>query len=232
MRPPTTLVLVLHGHLPDVLGHGTWPHGANWLFEAAAETYVPFLRAAERLVDRGVPLKATVGMTPVLCEQLADARFGPAFDGYLEQRAAAARKDRVHLATLGDTGAVAVADLWIRFYEEVRADFASRPGGLLPAFRRLAEKGALEMIASAATHGFLPLLPNDRAIDRQLDVGLAAHARHFGRPARGLWLPECAYRPAGPWTSPADGHVEERCGLEDFLSVRGASATFSSRRTS
>ena len=43
MRPKTTLVLVLHGHLPDVLGHGSWPHGANWLYEAAAETYVPFL---------------------------------------------------------------------------------------------------------------------------------------------------------------------------------------------
>ena len=47
MRTPATFVLVLHGHLPDVLGHGTWPHGANWLYEAAAETYVPFLRAAE-----------------------------------------------------------------------------------------------------------------------------------------------------------------------------------------
>ena len=91
MRPPTTLVLVLHGHIPDVLGHGTWPHGANWLYEAAAETYLPFLRAAERLLDRGILLKATVGMTPVLCEQLADARFGPGFDAYLAQRAAAAR---------------------------------------------------------------------------------------------------------------------------------------------
>ncbi len=87
MRPPNTLVLVLHGHIPDVLGHGTWPHGANWLYEAAAETYLPFLRVAERLLERGVPLKATVGMTPILCEQLADARFGPGFDAYLAQRA-------------------------------------------------------------------------------------------------------------------------------------------------
>ncbi|HQQ78867.1 MAG TPA: DUF1957 domain-containing protein [Thermoanaerobaculia bacterium] len=226
MRSPNTLVLVLHGHIPDVLGHGTWPHGANWLYEAAAETYLPFLRVAERLLDRGVPIKATVGMTPILCEQLSDARFGPGFDAYLAQRAAAARKDLETLGALGDAGAVSVATFWATFYEEARADFAAREGGLLPAFRNLADRGALEMIASAATHGFLPLLPNDRAIERQLDVGLAAHARHFGRPARGIWLPECAYRPAGAWVSPADGHIEERRGLEDFLSPRGVGFFF------
>jgi 1,4-alpha-glucan branching enzyme len=226
MRRPTTLVLVLHGHIPDVLGHGTWPHGANWLYEAAAETYLPFLRAAERLLGAGVPLKATVGMTPILCEQLTDDRFAAGFDAYLLQRASAARKDQEHLAALGDPAAASLADFWARFYDETRADFAARPGGIVPAFRALADAGALETIASAATHGFLPLLPNDRAIERQLDVGLAAHARHFGRPARGIWLPECAYRPAGPWTSPADGHVEDRRGLEDFLSARGVGYFF------
>ena len=220
-RPPATLVLVLHGHIPDVLGHGTWPHGANWLYEAAAETYLPFRVAVERLLAAGIPVKATVGMTPVLCEQLQDPRFAPGFDVYLAQRARAAREDEARLLAAGDTHAASLAATWSAFYAGHRADFARRTDGLIPAFRRLAERGALEMIASAATHGFLPLLPNDRAIDRQLDTGLQAHRRHFGRDARGIWLPECAYRPAGPWTSPADGHVETRCGLEDFIAARG-----------
>jgi 1,4-alpha-glucan branching enzyme len=220
-RPPATLVLVLHGHIPDVLGHGTWPHGANWLYEAAAETYLPFLVAAERLLEAGIPVKATVGMTPVLCEQLQDPRFAPGFEAYLAQRARAAGEDQVRLSSIGDSPAASVAGFWATFYGNLRADFARRPGGLVSSFRRLAERGALEMIASAATHGFLPLLPNDRAIDRQLDAGLAAHQRHFGREARGIWLPECAYRPGGAWTSPADGHVENRSGLEEFLAARG-----------
>jgi 1,4-alpha-glucan branching enzyme len=93
-RPPTTLVLVLHGHIPDVLGHGTWPHGANWLYEAAAETYLPFLVAVERLLAAGIPVKATVGMTPVLSEQLQDPRFTRGFDAYLAQRARAPRSAR------------------------------------------------------------------------------------------------------------------------------------------
>jgi 1,4-alpha-glucan branching enzyme len=220
-RPPTTLVLVLHGHIPDVLGHGTWPHGANWLYEAVAETYQPFLIAAERLLEAGIPLKATVGMTPVLSEQLVDPRFAPGFDAYLAQRARAAGEDGERLSAGGDASAVSIASFWSAFYGGLRADFARRSGDLTASFRRLAERGALEMIASAATHGFLPLLPNDRAIDRQLDAGLAAHRRHFGRDAHGIWLPECAYRPGGPWTSPADGHVENRCGLEEFLAERG-----------
>ena len=36
--------LVLHSHLPYVLSHGRWPHGTDWLSEAAAETYLPLLR--------------------------------------------------------------------------------------------------------------------------------------------------------------------------------------------
>ena len=38
-----TLCIVLHGHLPYVLHHGSYPHGEAWLYEAAAETYLPFL---------------------------------------------------------------------------------------------------------------------------------------------------------------------------------------------
>ena len=35
--------LTLHAHLPWVLNHGVWPHGMDWVNEAAAETYVPLL---------------------------------------------------------------------------------------------------------------------------------------------------------------------------------------------
>ena len=221
MTAPVRLVLVLHGHIPDVLGHGVWPHGANWLYEAAAETYLPFLRAAETLVAEGAPLKATVGLTPVLCEQLEDPRFAEGFVMYLAQRSDAADKDHAWLREQGDVPAASLAAVWRDAYDGLLGDFTARGGRLVPSFRALAEGGALEPVASAATHGLLPLLPNDRAIERQLDVGLRAHERHFGRKAGGFWLPECAYRPGGPWTSPADGHVEERAGLEEFLAANG-----------
>ena len=66
-----SFVLVLHGHLPYVLRHGTWPHGEDWLYEAAAETYMPLLNTiGECALMQGRP-RLTMGLTPVLLEQLA-----------------------------------------------------------------------------------------------------------------------------------------------------------------
>ena len=42
-EPLGCLCIVLHGHLPYVLHHGSYPHGEAWLYEAAAETYLPLL---------------------------------------------------------------------------------------------------------------------------------------------------------------------------------------------
>jgi hypothetical protein len=36
---PRQFSLVLHSHIPYVLAHGSWPHGMDWLFEAAAEHF-------------------------------------------------------------------------------------------------------------------------------------------------------------------------------------------------
>ena len=202
------------------MGHGVWPHGTDWLYEAAAETYIPFLRMADGLAKGGVPFRATVGLTPVLSEQLSDPRFFAGLKRYLQRKAQAAEKDAATMAASGEEGA-SLALHWKAHYESLLDDFEGRyDRDLLAAFRRLEEAGHLEIMSCAATHGFLPLLPTDQAIERQLDVGLAAHARHFGRPPRGIWLPECAYRPEGAWTSPATGRRRQRPGLADFLPPR------------
>ena len=51
-----SVCLVLHAHLPYVLRHGLWPHGEDWLYEAAAETYLPILAVVDQcqyLISRG-----------------------------------------------------------------------------------------------------------------------------------------------------------------------------------
>jgi 1,4-alpha-glucan branching enzyme len=95
-------------------------------------------------------------------------------------------------------------------------------------FRRLEEQGAIEIITCGATHGYLPLLSSDAAAEEQIRVAVAAHRRHFGRPPRGIWLPECAYRPAGVWPSPAMDRaggltrtLRQRAGLETLLARHG-----------
>ena len=47
------VTFTLHSHLPYVVHHGTWPHGLDWLHEAAAETYLPLLRVFAELESQG-----------------------------------------------------------------------------------------------------------------------------------------------------------------------------------
>ena len=202
-----------------------WPHGADWLFEAAAETYLPFVAAARALDAEGVPWKATVGLTPVLCEQLRDPRFARGFRRYVKHRLAAASRDAREFARDGHLGE-ALARAWRDHYGQALALFEALGGDVVAPFAAWAREGKVEAIASAATHGFLPLLPSDAAAERQLDVGLAAHRRHFGRPARGLWLPECATRPAGTLVTPGRGARVERRDVSSLLAERGVSFTF------
>ncbi len=223
--PPVSFVLVLHGHIPAVLGHGVWPHGADWLHEAAAETYLPFVAAARALDADGVPWKATIGLTPVLCEQLRDPRFPRSFRRYVKHRLAAAGRDARDFARHGHE-AEPLARAWRAHYEEALALFDAWGGDLVAPFRRMADEGRVEPLASAATHGFLPLLPSDTAAERQVDVGLAAHRRHFGRPARGFWLPECATRPAGTLATPGAGRRVARRSIPSLLASRGLGYTF------
>src|SRR5690348_8699554 len=87
------LCLVLHGHLPYVLHHGVWPHGEAWLYEAAAETYLPLLELLDELEMYQLRDIVTIGLTPVLLEQLAHPQFKRGFVAYLIERAARAADD-------------------------------------------------------------------------------------------------------------------------------------------
>lgn len=69
--------LILHSHMPWVLHHGRWPHGSDWLTEAALDTYLPLLAWLERAEADEAPVALTLGVTPILAAQLAHPSFGP-----------------------------------------------------------------------------------------------------------------------------------------------------------
>ena len=215
-----TFGFVLHSHIPWVLHHGRWPHGVDWLNEAVAETYLPLWRVFHERAQDGRSLGVTLGLTPVLCEQLAHPDFHREFVGYVEQKIAAAAEDRAWYTRSGEGALAALAARWERFYRARLEDFMGPHGpNLVTRFRRLEERGAIEIITCAATHGYLPLLANDTAALGQLHTAVTAHRRHFGRAPRGVWLPECAYRPAGAWRPPAGSPAPAvaRRGLEELL---------------
>jgi len=86
------------------------------------------------------------------------------------------------------------AEMYLRHFTNARHLFENRYGrNLIAGFRALQEAGAIEIITSGATHGFLPLIANVEAKRAQIEVGRRNYWKHFGRAPRGIWLPECAY---------------------------------------
>src|SRR5947209_2562190 len=94
--PAGFLAITLHAHLPYVVHHGTWPHGIEWLHEAAAETYLPLLRMLETLERDGIPANLNINISPVLLEQLAHPHFISDFPKYLNRKIIAAREDEAY----------------------------------------------------------------------------------------------------------------------------------------
>jgi 1,4-alpha-glucan branching enzyme len=221
-----SLVFVLHCHLPFVLTHGRWPHGLDWLNEAAAETYIPLLNVLNDLADEGFSPKITVGITPVLAEQLSSSSFKEEFISYLDAKLQAAKADRTSFRGRGEDQLARTAQFWIEWYSRIKDDFQKRyRRDLIAAFRRLDEGRHIEIITCGATHGYFPLLSLDTSIQAQIKVAVATHRRHFGVAPRGIWLPECAYRPAYVWRAPvgraSSSRPYHRKGVEEFLAENG-----------
>ncbi len=217
--PEGYVVLVLHAHLPYVLSHGKWPHGSDWLCEATSETYIPLLNLIGSLSGRKRSTHFTVGITPVLCEMLASPLFKSELQDYLGEKIRAASADRRAFEDRGEAEMAALAAGWQRFYESRLVEFRDvYKQDLLASFRQFQEEGQIEIIVSAATHAYLPLLGLDSSINAQIGQGVATYRKHFSRDPAGMWLPECAYRPE---SVPGQGRPRRaaRRGLEAFLAA-------------
>jgi len=219
---------VLHSHLPYVISHGSWPHGMDWLNEAAAETYLPLLASFKKVDSPNGSLGVTIGLTPILAEQLADVRFKSSFVEYLDNKINAAVENKAEFEKVGDGHKAHLAEFWRDFYRQAKNRFtAELDGDILAGFRTLQQQGKIEIITCAATHGYLPLLSRDECVRAQLALGVSTYARHFGAEPVGTWLPECAYRPTYEWASPLadEGYGPakpvRRKGVEQIVSEVG-----------
>lgn len=214
---------VLHSHLPYVRLAGRWPHGEEWLHEAAVETYIPLLNILYDLRDEGIRYRLNIGLTPVLAEQLADPLVLEHLDEYIDARIAAARAD-INYFENGETHDPHLrylASWYDGIFQGIKHSFQKRfQRDLIGAFKTLQDEGYIEIVAGAATHAYLPLFRRDSTIHAQLKTGIRSYERMFGVKPRTLWLPECAYRPAFY----EDGRL--RPGFEKFLADLGVRVFF------
>ena len=193
---PGYLALVLHAHLPYVR-HPEYPQflEERWLFEALSETYLPLLRLCERLHTARLPARLTVSLSPTLTAMLEDPLLQQRYVAHLHQLLRLADRE---MRRLHQQPALAeMARFYQRFFSRALVLYEQHyQRDLIGAFRQAVQQGSLELMTTAATHGYLPLLRyQPGAVQAQLRVAARQHQRLFGQAANGLWLPECAYYP-------------------------------------
>jgi 1,4-alpha-glucan branching enzyme len=156
------IMMVLHSHIPYVKRQGKWPFGEVWLFEAMAETYIPLLINWLKLCDEGKETHITMSFSPVLLEQLNSKYIKQEFVKYLKEREAMSRADERYYLSQSDREFARIAAYYANFYRDIRRDYEMElDRDVIQALRFLQNRGQLEIITTAATHAYLPLL--DRA---------------------------------------------------------------------
>jgi 1,4-alpha-glucan branching enzyme len=194
--PAGYLAIVLHAHLPFVRHPEHERHlEERWLFEAILECYLPIVGMLDRLEQGGVPCALTSSLTPTLADMLQDDLLRHRFDAHLARVEALQRKESRRVN--GDARLRKIVSFYGEWLGEQRATWEKWRGDVVGALVHHVEAGRLDLLASSATHAFLPgFLCDPRALRTQVRVGLRAFESQTGRKPIGFWLPECAYDPA------------------------------------
>ena len=165
------------------------------LFAGISDTYIPLLNMFEALDLERVPFRLALVMTPTLCTLLSDYTVQQMYVDWLDklillgesQVGSLERTDAAYPLVEAELGRV----------RKCRDDFvAVYKSDLLAAFRYYADRGSVELLATAATAAFLPhYIDLPEAVNAQVEAGLHSHRQFFGLVPDGFWLPAMGYVP-------------------------------------
>src|SRR5262249_32372175 len=115
------------------------------------------LRMMLGLMDDRVPFKLTMSITPTLCAMLQDQLLCGRYVRHLELLIELTARERER--TRKDPQLHELADFYFELFSKNRRFFVEEcKYDLLRVCGKWRQTGALEIIASAATHGLLPIL--------------------------------------------------------------------------
>jgi 1,4-alpha-glucan branching enzyme len=190
------LAIILHAHLPFVR-HPEHEYALeeNWFYECLTETYIPLLMTLDDLAGQGIDFRITLSLSPTLASMFADPLLKSRYLKRLDLMLKLADKEIKR--TAAEPQINALSRLYRKKLTEIKKAYTvAYKQDLAGALKRLQAGGRIELITTAATHGYLPLLaPDESAARAQIKVGLDYYRNLFGSSSRGFWLPECAFYP-------------------------------------
>ncbi|HWJ02779.1 MAG TPA: 1,4-alpha-glucan branching protein domain-containing protein [Verrucomicrobiae bacterium] len=203
------LALVLHAHLPFVRHPESEDYlEERWLYEAITETYIPLLQVFEGLVKDGVDFRITISITPTLLSMLTDNLLQERYCKHIDLLVELAEREEIRTAGSPDFNRLAQG--YTARFKSIKEFYLKHACNLVEPFRQLQLAGKLEIITSAATHAFLPLVLTEEAVRAQIKTAISLYTQHFGVPPKGFWLPECGF-------APALDQILAECGISYFF---------------
>lgn len=185
--------IVLHTHLPFIRNpYKNDTLEERWLFEAMHESYIPILQMFYRLYNDKIPFKITMSFSPTILTMLSDEYLNSRFENYLINLIILSEKE---IERNSHNNELCTLSLFYheRFKQQLEFYYANDKN-LINCFKFFYDMGFLELITSAATHAFLPLMTiNKESLKAQIHTGIKTFEHFFGHTPPGFWLPECGY---------------------------------------
>ncbi len=140
-----------------------------------------------------ISFKFTISISPPLLEMMADNLLKSRYIKYLDSLIKLLRLEREIKAK---TDYIELIKFYLSRIKEIKEIFLSYNMDLLVEFDKLKQANKINLITTAATHAYLPLLKKyPTAVKAQIKQGVNTYQKYFTTAPDALWLPECAYYP-------------------------------------
>jgi len=200
--------LVLEAHLPFVREYQkeddlSQTGEESRFFEYVSETLLPLLEVLHRLESDHIQFRLALAISPILIHLLTDDHLQKKYLSYIDKQIEFGRQEIERTANNDELNKLAqhyyntIVDRRIAYTERYEKN-------ILKAFDSYRRKGKLEILASCATHAFLPFIShNGESLQAQMEIPIPAYRRHFAGVPQGFWLPELG------WSSALESYLRD-----------------------
>jgi len=147
----------------------------------------------EKLLRDKIYFRLSIDISPSLASMLADNLLQKKYKKHLENLIELSEKEIHRLKNNEEIKKL--AEMYRCLFKEAYYVFHEKYNdNLLNGFKRFQDEGSLEIITSAATHAYLPLIYKKETISAQIKTGIKTYKHFFNQEPPGIWLPECGFK--------------------------------------